>query len=226
MLLLAVDTSGRDGSLALAVGDAHSFELIEQAPLSSRSYSTEVIPLLSALLERHGFAKFDIEAFAVASGPGSFTGLRVGLAAVKGLAEIMGRPIAAVSVLEAIAAQSGTDGRVIAAIDAGRKEFYVGEFDLAAGLRSRRVAERLLTETQFKELIEADADAELITPELAIAELAPMHLKCKQVDWPGAGEIARLGFAKLLAGEQITAELLEANYIRRSDAEINLKPRG
>jgi len=222
MLLLAVDTSGRSGSLALARDGAHGFELIEQAPLSSRSYSTEIIPLLSAMLERHGLALSDIEAFAVASGPGSFTGLRIGLAAVKGLAEILGRPIAAVSVLEAIAAQSRTEGRVIAAVDAGRKELYVGEFEVA-GSSARCIAERLLTEAQFTEVVELSANAELIIPELAVAESVPLHLKCKQVEWPGAGEIARLGIAKLKAGAQVTAELLEANYIRRSDAEIHLK---
>lgn len=222
MLMLAVDTSGHNGSLALARCSPDGFELVEQALLSSRSYSAEIIPLLSALLERNGLSMRDVEAFAVASGPGSFTGLRVGLAAVKGLAEITGRPIAAVSMLEAIAAQSGADGRVIAAIDAGRRELYVGEYAIAAA-PPRCIAEKLLSEAQFKELMEASPSVELITPDLAIAELVPMHLKCKQVDWPGAAEIARLGSARLLAGEQVTAELLEANYIRRSDAEIHLK---
>ena len=222
MLLLAVDTSGHNGSIALARCSPQAFALIEQAPLASRSYSAEIIPLLAALLERNRMAMNDIEAFAVASGPGSFTGLRVGLAAVKGLAEITGRPIAAVSVLAAIAAQAGADGRVIAATDAGRRELYVGEYAVA-GAPPRLIAERLLTEAQFQELMEANPSAELITPDLAISELAPMHLKCKQVEWPGAAEIARLGFARLLAGEQVTAELLEANYIRRSDAEIKFK---
>ena len=222
MLLLAVDTSGPNASLALARAGDNNFELLESVPLSSRSYSAELIPTLSAMLARHGAAKFDLEAFAVACGPGSFTGLRVGLAAVKGLAEVMGRPIAAVSGLQAVAAQATSGGHVIAAFDAGRREFYVGEYDAAPEL-PRCVGEQLVGEARFRELLAANPDAELLTPDLAVAELAALHLRVKQIEWPGAAAIACLGLAKLRAGEQVTAELLEANYIRRSDAEIHFK---
>jgi tRNA threonylcarbamoyladenosine biosynthesis protein TsaB len=223
MLLLAVDTSGRAGSLALARGNDSGLELIEQAPLSSRSYSAEIVPVLSGLLARHGYTKFDLEAFAVVSGPGSFTGLRVGLAAVKGLAEILGRPIAAVSMLEAIAAQAGADGGVIAAMDAGRRELYVGEYEIRSACPHCQ-RERLLNEAEFKVLVEQKPSSELITTDLRVIEIVPQHLAAKQVEWPGADVIARLGWAKLQAGQQVSAELLEANYIRRSDAEIHFHP--
>jgi tRNA threonylcarbamoyladenosine biosynthesis protein TsaB len=218
MLLLAVDTSGHHGSLALARG-VHAFEVLETAPLSSRAYSAEFIPALAALLGRHGFTKFDIEGFAVVSGPGSFTGLRVGLAAVKGLAEILRRPIAAVSMLEVIAAQANAGGPVISAFDAGRKELYAGEYDIA-GSRPRMLSEALLSTRQFSTLLAANPKAELISPDAGVVELAPMHLCTKQIEWPDAGEVARIGFGKLQAGEIVAPESLEANYLRRSDAEI------
>src|SRR5216110_2464124 len=85
-----------------------------------------------ALLTKHNFDKQQIDAFAVASGPGSFTGLRVGLAAIKALAEVLAKPIAAVSLLEAVAMAGGVEGDVIAALDAGRKEIYAGEYEVHA----------------------------------------------------------------------------------------------
>lgn len=98
MLLLATDSSGRSGSIALARGNAdNSCELLEVVPLAGGTFSAQLVPQIAALLAKHGFGKHDIGAFAVASGPGSFTGLRIGLAAIKGLAEILEKPIAAVS---------------------------------------------------------------------------------------------------------------------------------
>ena len=66
------------------------------------AFSAQLIPEVAALLTKHGFARDDIDGFVVASGPGSFTGLRVGLAAVKALAEVLEKPIAAVSLLKAL----------------------------------------------------------------------------------------------------------------------------
>src|SRR2546428_6774034 len=107
MLLLADDTSGKHGSIALARlpqqstshQDSEQIEVIETVPLAGGTFSAQLVPQIAALLSKHGFKKEDIGAFAVASGPGSFTGLRVGLAAIKALAEVLGKPIAAGSVL-------------------------------------------------------------------------------------------------------------------------------
>ena len=105
MLLLAVHTSGKNGSLALARVTAGRPEagIVEAVPLAGGTFSAQLIPQISALLEKHGFSKKDLAAFAAVSGPGSFTGLRVGLAAIKGLAEGLQKPVATVSLLEAVA---------------------------------------------------------------------------------------------------------------------------
>src|ERR1700756_4143603 len=113
MILLAVDTSGKDGSIAVARAPENAREtseltILEVVPLEGGTFSAQLVPQIAELLSKHGLTRTDIEAFAVASGPGSFTGLRVGLAAVKALAEILGKPIAAVSRLEAVA-RSGHD---------------------------------------------------------------------------------------------------------------------
>ena len=99
MLILAIDTSGKQGSITLARGDESSFSLIETTPVEGGTFSAQLVPQIAALLARHQLRKEQIDAFAAATGPGSFTGLRVGLAAIKALAEVLRKPIAAVSLL-------------------------------------------------------------------------------------------------------------------------------
>ena len=125
MLLLSIDTSGKQGSIALARAgeqsdDRDHIEVIEIAALTGGTFSAQLVPQIGSLLSGNGFTKYDLGALAVASGPGSFTGLRIGLAAVKALAEVLSKPIAAVSLLEVCAFTSAAQGKVIAALDAGR----------------------------------------------------------------------------------------------------------
>lgn len=223
MLILGVDTSGREGSVALVRGDTNTLETLGVALIAGGTYSAQLIPSIESLLNANKLQKSDIEGFAVASGPGSFTGLRVGIAGVKGLAEILLRPIAAISVLEAIACSGSDTGRVIAAADAARKEVFVGEYDVEAGA-SKRVRELLMPQGEFLRLLDANPTAYLITPDFELAEKAQFHMHVLHVGRPKADEYARLGLARILAGETVAPELLEANYIRRSDAEIFSKP--
>ena len=220
MLLLATDTSGKHGSIALArcQPDA-SCDLREIVPLTGGTFSAQLVPQIAALLARHGFSKKDIGAFAVASGPGSFTGLRVGLAAIKALAEILGKPIASVSLLEVVASEGRSQGRLIAALDAGRGEVYAGEYEV----RNRITAfgERLLT----MEELQATANGRLIiSPDKTVVEAARhAGLQGLEIERPRSDAIARRGWQKILAGDTVSPEGLEANYIRRSQAEIFAK---
>lgn len=224
MILLAIDTSGKDGSIALArvpedARDASELTILEIVPLEGGTFSAQLVPQIAGLLAKHGLGKNDIGAFAVASGPGSFTGLRVGLAAIKALAEILGKPIAAVSRLEALSRAAGIRGRVIAALDAGRGEVYAGIYDVedAAHMHS----ERLLT---ISELLGEGVGDVLVTPDAKLAETArAAGLRVEQVDLVRSDAIARLGWEKIRKGETVSPEDLEANYIRRSDAEIFAK---
>lgn len=246
MLLLAADTSGRHGSIALAEvapgedtrrtaggmpallsgGAAASgrpangdVRVIEVVPLAGGTFSAQLVPQIAALLAEHSFTKHDLGGFVVVSGPGSFTGLRVGLAAIKALADILGKPIAAVSLLEAIALSSGLQGNVTALLDAGRGEVYAGEYEVA-GDSARVVAERLLS----KKEVWAAATANLVTADEVLAKEAQVAgLAISRIDSVNAGTIARLGWCKILRGESVSPEELEANYIRRSDAEIFAK---
>jgi tRNA threonylcarbamoyladenosine biosynthesis protein TsaB len=222
MILLAIDTSGKQGSIALARVDKTEsapdrVEILEVVPLEGGTFSAQLIPQVSALLSRHGFSKSDLGAFAVASGPGSFTGLRVGLAAIKALAEVLRQPIVAVSLLEALARNS-SQRDVIAVLDAGRGEVYIGEYEVAVRVVPR--GERLISR---KELFDGTFSA-MVTSDPGVAEAAhTAGLPVELVDYPGSVAVARIGWEKLRSGETISPSELEANYIRRSDAEIFAK---
>jgi tRNA threonylcarbamoyladenosine biosynthesis protein TsaB len=219
MLLLAVDTSGKQGSIALArCGPGDACEVIESAPLSGGTFSAELVPQIAALLGRHGFGKADIDGFAVVSGPGSFTGLRIGLAVIKALAEVLGKPIAAVSQLEALA--TAGNSRVVAAIDAGRNEVFLGEYE-AGSAGTRLIRERLLTRDQW---LESAGDNQIVIFDNTLAQAARARgLRVLEVDRPGSHVVARLGWGKIAAGETVSADVLEANYIGRSESELFVK---
>jgi len=231
MLLLATDTSGKNGSIALAraTSGQSDVEIVEVVPLAGGAFSAQLVPQIAALLEKHGYGKSDLGAFAVVSGPGSFTGLRVGLAAVKALAEALQKPIAAISLLEAVAWSSTAHGRVFAVLDAGRGDVYVGDYELDTQVQPpvRMHSERLLSREEFvaeARGCEAKGKA-VVTPDAVLAEtVRAAGIQVERIEYPNSAVIARLGWEHLQRGETVRPEELEANYIRHSDAEIFSKP--
>lgn len=224
MLILGVDTSGKHGSIALARGDAGRFEVLQVVSLAGGTFSAQLIPQIAALLSQHDLKKQDVEAIAAATGPGSFTGLRVGLAAVKALSEVLKKPIAAVSLLEAVAVESGREGQVVAALDAGRGEVYAGELEVKDGQASL-CHECLFTFDEFANVLRTSG-RHVVTPDEPVVQALKQRGVAEAVGLvsrPRSDAIARLGLRKILAGEVVTPEELDANYIRRSDAEISRK---
>jgi len=229
MLLLAADTSGKQGTIALArlmpppenhpradPKSANQIDTIDMVSIAGGTFSAQLVPQIAALLSKHGFKKEDISGFAVASGPGSFTGLRVGLAAIKALAEVMGKPIAAVSLLEAVASAEHISGRIMAALDAGRAQVYAGEYEIKDD--TQMLSERLLT---IDELVAAATGCTVVTPDQNVADqVRRAGLGVREVERPRSDAIARLGRQKILAGTTVSPEDLDANYIRRFDGEI------
>jgi tRNA threonylcarbamoyladenosine biosynthesis protein TsaB len=218
MLILGLDSSGKNGSIALADCRAEGSRTVELVPLEGGTFSAQLVPQISGLLAAHKFTTAGIDGFAVVSGPGSFTGLRVGLAVIKALAEILQKPIAAVSLLEALAMEARVEGRAFAALDAGRNEVYCGEYRLSAASHSRLILEQLLSQSDFHVVA---AEGPVVTSDVKIAEAAQARgLSTILVELPRADIIARLGFAKIQAGNIISPDALDANYIRRTDAEV------
>jgi tRNA threonylcarbamoyladenosine biosynthesis protein TsaB len=217
MLILGIDTSGKDGSIALVEFEHGNARTLEVVALEGGTFSAQLVPQISDALNRHRLSRRDIDGFAIVSGPGSFTGLRVGLAAIKALAEVLQKPIAAVSLLEAVVRASGTQGDVGAALDASRGEVYTADFQVSRQLTTAR-SEQLLTLADFAS---ANTGRQIITPDAKIADfIREKSLRVAQVDRPRADTIARLGFEKIQAGDVVSPESLDANYIRRSDPEV------
>ncbi len=221
MLLLITDTSGRNGTVALARADkGDDVHILEVVPLAGGMFSAQLVPQIAALLQNHGFSKTDIDAFIVVSGPGSFTGLRVGLAAIKALAEILQKPIVPVSLLEVVAADSRAQGNVAVALDGGRREVFFGAYKLAAE-SIQVLREELLSQANF---LSSARDSTVVTPDAALATIArDADLTVVTAQPPNSEMIARFGWKKLQARETVAPEQLEANYMRRSDAEMFVK---
>ena len=219
MLILAIDTSGRHGSIALCRGDADRFDTLQITTLEGGTYSARLIPTISEVLQQNKVTMTRLDGFAMVSGPGSFTGLRVGLATVKGLCEVLGKPLVAVSMLEAIAVTYGAERESVTAIlDAGRGEVYVGDYQVS--LRSATPLREYIT--RLNDFDAAGAGTrELLTPETPVADALRAKGATVRVVAPvQADGIGRIGLRKLLRGELADNATVDVNYIRRSDAEI------
>ena len=232
MLILSLDTSSPAGSCAL-LRDANV--LSARISTDHEPYSASVLRDSKELLDGAHISLERIDLFAVDAGPGSFTGLRVGLATVKGWAEVLGKPIAAVSGLEALAAQASPSveaGSFIAAVmDARRGQIFGGLYvaGSAWGLLERIGEEVVATADEFAEFVSGKLAGRRLVIACASPELIRPTIERQGLDgWEVEGVssvlapvIGKLGYAKALRGEAVDALRLDANYIRRSDAEMN-----
>src|SRR5262249_21684056 len=208
MLLLAGDTSGRQCGITLARGHADQIEIIESASIQGGTFSAELIPQIFHLLDRHQLTPRQLEGLVAVTGPGSFTGLRVGLTAVKGLAEVLKIPIATVTSLELLLSASGAQGRVMAVLDAGRGEVY-------AAVQEQAREEMLLTLNEAVDL----AKTKNLKVVAAEPNLAGKFDGAQVVSYRSTEIAARIGYLKLFSRDTVDVLTLDANYIRRSEAE-------
>jgi len=238
MLILAVDTSSRTGSAALL---RDSQVLAEVSGYEETLYSNRLFRDIAQLQEQANFHLGQVDVFAVAAGPGSFTGLRVGLTAVKAWAEVHGKRIAAVSGLEAIASEFLTDKvpgvsdpQFIAPfLDARRGQIFGAIYERISGDAPRLALigdETILSLDEYLELVKGKSDRPIAvvspTPEMLPAERIEQVLpgaRVVQVSAALAPAIGRLGFERARRGELVDALSLDANYVRRSDAEAAWK---
>lgn len=211
MLVLGIDTCGPHGSVALARLSRDVLETLAEKELAGKTYSARLVGAVRELLAKHGADVRDVGAIVVTSGPGSFTGIRVGLSTAKGLAEANETPLLAVSRLAVLAHVAGTQA---AALDASRGEFYLGEF----GGRKR---ESLVARARF------DEEAQRLGDELAVCEAAVLGLalNARSVPPPGAAQAIEFALPRLRTRHFDDPATLDGDYLRRSDAEIFAKPR-
>jgi tRNA threonylcarbamoyladenosine biosynthesis protein TsaB len=214
-LILALDTTREYGSIALVgqalacPGPPHDQELIHEP----NGFSRILFDRIGRMLARHNLKPADVDCFAAASGPGSFTGVRVGLACIKGLAEALRKPAIGVSNLAAMA-RFGTAPLRAVVLDARRGEVYGAVYDSAGALVSPEVV--------------APFDAWLATLPEGIAEficcdVTPQLPAGATLVTPPRGlaaAIAEIAAERLTAGDAGDPAAIDANYVRRSDAEL------
>jgi tRNA threonylcarbamoyladenosine biosynthesis protein TsaB len=195
-LLLAIDTTGEVGSIAIAEDGKVLEEIAMHSP---DGFAHVMFPEIEALLSRNHLKITDIEGFAAAAGPGSFTGVRVGLTAAKGLAEARKRKVVAVSNLQAVAS-FGTGALRAPVIDARRGDIFGAVYDADLRLVADEVVMKY--EDFLRTLPEGDVEVMTHAPKLL------------------AGAIARIASQQFSAGLAQDPAEIDANYVRRSDAEL------
>jgi tRNA threonylcarbamoyladenosine biosynthesis protein TsaB len=236
VLVLALDTSSPSGSLAV-LRDEKVIGVV--STVTGEVYSSRMFRELDFLLGELSLRMEEFELFSVAAGPGSFTGLRVGLAAVKGWAEVYRKPIAAVSALEAVAAQAHLNAAlVVPVLDARRGQLYFGLYRRASVLpgESRLVLdgeEYVMTPAEFFDALRArsgGAEFAIVTPQPEVFsgaasrdEIAALKGTVEPASSVLAPFIGQLGFRQAQRGALADPLTLDANYVRRTDAELHWK---
>jgi tRNA threonylcarbamoyladenosine biosynthesis protein TsaB len=228
MNVLAIDTCESRGSVAL-LRDTMTFARI--AHEGNQDYSAWLLPAVDKLLHEAHTSLAQIELFVVATGPGSFTGLRVGLTTVKAWAEVYRKPVVGVSRLEALARScNANSGLVAASYDAYRGQLFGGLYRLEGGLPMLVGDELVISPQEFLELVGHHAGDQAVTWVSLDPEMVTSLETWKQRE--AHGDTMRLGDAVLAPiiaeiAEELAARgefsdplLLDANYVRRSDAEI------
>lgn len=205
--MLGIDTCGPAGSVALGRVTGNELEILAETELEGRTYSATLVAAIPELLASHAFTLTQIGCLVVVNGPGSFTGVRVGLSAAKGLAEGADLPVIAVSRLAVLAGKSGI---AHAALDAHRHEVFL----------------RL----QGRELLAGAAEMATLAPPAEIAICDPGAGALIASNWPEtnlltlipptAADALRFAVPLIESREFADVALLDGHYLRRSDAEI------
>ena len=216
-LLLGIDTCGPSGSVALGrLGGNCAVQILGQKELAGRSYSATLVAAVGELLAAAGVRLSEVTAIVVVNGPGSFTGVRVGLSAVKGLAEVKRIPVAAVSRLEVLAWKAGLGA---AALDAHRQEVF-----LRLVGTGREPREKLAGTEELAAIRPAPARVALCDSAEALLHRTWPGTEVVRAEAPSAADALQLCAERVTRGEFVEMALLDGHYLRRSDAEIFGEP--
>lgn len=224
MYLLAIDTATNAGGVALARNEEVLAIVMAKAPLQ---YSERLISQIDFLLSQFALGPSDLDCLAVASGPGSFTGIRIGLAAVKALGQGLGLPVAGVSTLEALAWRFRQIApRVGPMIDARRQQVFGAVVDVSGREPKTVVEETVLPPAEWLRRLPREEC-------LLVGDGAQMYASTAAALRPGdrlirsdnmiLEAVCGLGFLRFAAGDLQDAGCVKANYVRPSDAERNVR---
>jgi tRNA threonylcarbamoyladenosine biosynthesis protein TsaB len=211
--ILAIDTCGPTGSVALGRLPGRDLEILGQTELAGRTYSATLVAAVADLLRAAGIELKELGGIVVVNGPGSFTGVRVGLSAAKGLAESAEIPVVAVSRLEVLSRKSGVPS---SAINAHRNEVFLRLERMGSAANEILAGAHELAAIDLPPVRVAVCDDEAA----AIVAAAWPNTQLVMTASPVAVDTLRIGEGRLTAGAVADLALLDGHYLRRSDAEI------
>jgi tRNA threonylcarbamoyladenosine biosynthesis protein TsaB len=212
--LLALDTATLTAGAAV-IADGR---IVAAERRRVTTHSESLLALVDETLRAAGLRAAELDAFACGAGPGSFTGLRIGLATVKGICFALGRPLVMVSSLAALAARA-PDGEVAAVLDAHKDEVYAGRFTVERGLPRAAGEERVLAPRALA--AELPPGARLVGD--GALRYRELFAACAILDEDGAprpDDLARLALEKFSRGELADLASAAPRYIRPSEAEL------
>jgi tRNA threonylcarbamoyladenosine biosynthesis protein TsaB len=223
MIILAVDTTTPSGSVALLRDDG----LLGEFNLESAStHSARLLTSIDLLLRANGLDIQGVDAYAVAAGPGSFTGIRIGLSAAKSLAYASGKLVAPVSALEALASKVAAPPVRLACpvLDAKKGEIYAALFEVRSGRLEESIPQGAYKPDAFFAMLPAHRVTSFIGNGLTLYGDKLLTYVRDKARFPRrspfiAAEVGRLGHRLLLEGKGVPAGALEPVYFRKSQAE-------
>lgn len=228
MILLAIDTCDKRGGAAL-VQDGRVLGSIRHD--TGEDYSSWLLPNARQLVEQHSLKLKDVDVFGVATGPGSFTGVRIGLTTVKAWAEVYGKPVVGVSRLEALARRSKGGCEFTAVFcDAQRGQVFAALYRKGAGAQRLVESEMVIGPEEFLAFVRANigesrvewlsTDSEKIQDTVTWRIWFGETAKIQAVDPFAMEDVGLLAYERASRSEFNDALTLDANYVRRSDAEM------
>lgn len=227
MWILSIDTALHNGNIALAQNGAVAGELVLGDDMR---HSSRVLEAVAALMRQTALALTELDGLAVTVGPGSFTGLRIGISTVKGLAFALNKPVAGLCVLEALARQADFEPSVIvtAMVDGSKQEVFTRSFRRLNGVlepvsgyanSDYQAASAALRD----ETLVIGNGAPLIEPFLTETQRALVHIAPPSMWLLQNRILAQMAWEKFRSGDTVAGGAVIPNYIRKSDAELALK---
>ena len=224
MKILALDSTAQTATVALTEDE----KLLAEYTLNNgNTHSETLLPMVESVLTQLGMEVGDVELFALSCGPGSFTGVRIGAATVKGLAFGMHKPCIGVSTLEAMVRGAAcADGVYCACMDARKGQIYNALFNWTDGALLRRTEDRAIAISELSQELKnipgpvylAGDGAKLVSDTLAGSGL-PLILLPEQLRQQRASGVALCAMDRMLAGDPGDAAALTPNYLRMAQAE-------
>ncbi len=223
MYILAIDTATNSGGAALGRNGEVIGLIMLKTPLR---YAEGILSYVDFLLHQHQLDITQVDCFAVATGPGSFTGLRVGLATVKAFCQQLEKPVAGISTLEALAFRFRyLGGSIVPLIDARRRQIYAAVYQVENSTLSIQRSEEVATPSDWLQQLEP-GPYQFVGDGVAHCRSAitALHPEARLITTDNCilNELCLLAHRRAIEGTTLSGERIRANYLRPSDATIKL----